>query len=267
VLYPQWLEQCCSILKNLHEGRDDVEPRVVLHWLMSNKGTRPASQVRIEFEAHGPLALRRLLVDAEDGETNSASSRSPAAQFPPAPRPLFRKQVSFAKSTDEKYAHIARLSEAAALGQRYPFLELPKGLNPDALAALASQFRPGIPGIPDLDAFIKPWGPTISHELVKASRYDIEKPRDPEAFYHDWPVAQQVKKGALTCELWRHQTGEEHFNFEVLFTKEGEANGMVQCTVHAENLTKPEQSRVIVIRNIKSLGMIDLANAMIEAGE
>jgi hypothetical protein len=74
-----------------------------------------------------------------------------------------------------------------------------------------------------------------------------------------------VKKGALICELWRHQTGEGEFNFEVLFTKEGEAHGMVQCTVHAENLTKPEQASVIVVRTIKALGMIDLAKSMIKA--
>jgi hypothetical protein len=267
VAYPQWLEQCCSILKNLHKGRDEVESRVVLHWLMSNKGTRPASQVRIEFEAHGPLALRRLPVDAEDRGANSASSHSPAAQFPPAPRPLFRKQVSSTSSQDEKYAQIARLSKAAALGPRYPFFELPKGLSPDAVAAVASQVRSSISGIPDLDAFLKPSGPTISHQLIEASRLDIQKPRDPETFYYGWPATQQVTKGALTCELWRHQTGEKHFDFEVLFTKEGEANGMVQCTVHAENLTRPEQARVTVIRTIETLCMIDLANAMIDAGK
>jgi hypothetical protein len=116
-----------------------------------------------------------------------------------------------------------------------------------------------------LDAFIKPSGPSISERLIEASRYNIQKPRDLETFYYDWPVNQQVKKGALTCELWRHQTGEEHFNFEVLFTKEGEVNGMVQCTVHAENLTKPEQARVTVIRTIKTLSIIDLLKAMIEA--
>jgi hypothetical protein len=169
VAYPQWLEQCCSILKNLHKGREEVESRVVLHWLMSNKGTRPASQVRIEFEAHGPLALRRLPVDAEDRGANSASSHSPAAQFPPAPRPLFRKQVSSTSSQDEKYAQIARLSKAAALGPRYPFFELPKGLSPDAVAAVASQVRSSISGIPDLDAFLKRSGPTISHQLIEAS--------------------------------------------------------------------------------------------------
>ena len=54
-----------------------------------------------------------------------------------------------------------------------------------------------------------------------------------------------VKKGALACDLWRHQNEGQAFAFEVLFTeKDGEARGSVLCTVHAENLTKPETARV-----------------------
>jgi hypothetical protein len=267
VLYPQWLEQCSGILKNLHEGRDEVEPRVVLHWLMSNKGTRPASHVRIEFEAHGSLELRRLPAETEDGEVvdiDIASSRSRAARFPPPPRPSFQQHASAASSRDEKYRGIADLSKAA-LGPHYPFVQHPKGFEAGAAFAVASQIRSSMIGTPGLDAILKPSGPSISHQLIQAARDSIPKARNPETFYYDWPATRQVEKGALTCELWRHQTGEEEFSFEVLFAKEGEANGMVQCTVHAENLTKPEQARVIVVRTIKTLGIIDSANAMIEA--
>jgi hypothetical protein len=50
----------------------------------------------------------------------------------------------------------------------------------------------------------------------------------------------------------------------VLFTKDGEARGIVECTVHAENLTKPEQAKAIVGRRIEPLSMVALAEAMVE---
>jgi hypothetical protein len=54
-----------------------------------------------------------------------------------------------------------------------------------------------------------------------------------------------IKKGALTWDFWRYQNEGQAFSFEVLFTeKDGEARGSVLCTVHAENLTKPETARV-----------------------
>jgi hypothetical protein len=91
----------------------------------------------------------------------------------------------------------------------------------------------------------------------------IPKPDEPEGFYYDWPSGKQVKKGALTCQFWRHQTDDEVFEFEVSFTKDGEARGTVECTVHAENLTTPEKAKVIVSRNVEFLSMMDLANAMV----
>jgi hypothetical protein len=34
--YPRWIENCRDVLAKLHEGRDEIEPRVVLRWPMSN---------------------------------------------------------------------------------------------------------------------------------------------------------------------------------------------------------------------------------------
>ena len=45
----------------------------------------------------------------------------------------------------------------------------------------------------------------------------------------------------------------------------GDARGVVECTVHADNLTEPRQAKVIVERKIESIGMFDLAKAMVDA--
>lgn len=295
VLYPQWIEKCRKILNGLHEGRDEIEPRIVLRWLMSNKGTRPASQVRIEFEAKGPLALRRLHVDAEDEEdakAGDASLQLPApsnGRFPLAPKPpSFRAKIIRIQPPAEQrqtqrddistlqdavlrasgLGGIGSLSKALA-GMGYPesISRTMRELNA-ATDALRSLGQPPIFGAYGLDPLLGS-SPLITVPppigiLDNLGPY-LPKARDPECFYYDWPKTQQVKNGALTCELWRHQTGEETFEFEVLFANEGEARGAVECTVHAENLTKPEQARVVVCRTIERLGMIDLANAMVEA--
>jgi hypothetical protein len=87
---------------------------------------------------------------------------------------------------------------------------------------------------------------------------------DPEAFYFDqWSQDTPVKKGALTCDLWRHHTDPEVFELEVQFTGADEACGTVECTVHAENLTKPQQQRAIVGRRVRHLSLTNLAAAMV----
>jgi hypothetical protein len=74
-----------------------------------------------------------------------------------------------------------------------------------------------------------------------------------------------VETGALTCQLWRHQTDEEIFEFDAVFDKPGDARGVVGCTVHADNITEPPQKKVIVGRKVETIGMLDVAKAMVES--
>ena len=271
-IYPRWIEQCRGILNSLHEGRDEIEPTVILRWSMSNEGTRPASHVRVEFEAKGPLELRRLRVDAEDeevaddAEASSQSSAASVARFPPAPRPPpFRQHatrvlppvkpnppqgfdISTLRSASvlgEKYKGVADVSKILGLANLDHFPQHLKAMNAVAEAAGFLQHSSPVFGTSGLNSLLKSL-PTISPrpiEPLKFPRPYIPEPHKLEAFYYDWPATKQVHKGALTCDFWRHQTGEEVFEFNVLFTKEGEVRGAVECTVHAENLTKPEQLR------------------------
>ena len=107
-------------------------------------------------------------------------------------------------------------------------------------------------------AFAGPQPPNLAGLLSR-------RQREPEEFYYDWPEDELVKKGGLTCELWHHRSGPEIFDFEVVFIGDGEARGAVECTVHAENLTRPVREIVKVARTIGSAGMADLANSLIEA--
>jgi hypothetical protein len=279
VLYPQWLERCRTILKELHQGRDVLEPDILLRWPLANQGSRPASQVRIVFEARGPLALWRPTSDSENEETEAEGDDAPPhapvdalPHFPPVPTPpAFPKQVtrveapaarkpapgfdlSSLKAADAFGDHSKRLIEASRtfdLAARLDPMSRYRGLNAAVEAArllpthsILDSFRAGS----SLDPLVHG---TIMPVLSSIHLPHIPKRRDPEGFYYDWPASQAVTKGALTCDLWRHQTEEKIFEFEVKFTKAGEAGGTVECIVHAENITRPEQARAIIRRTIE----------------
>ena len=93
--YPQWIESCRGILIKLHERVDERNLPVRLRWSMANRGTRPASQVRIDFQARGQLEIRRLDERDEDANGTAAEDRTPPARFPSAPRPpAFQERVT-----------------------------------------------------------------------------------------------------------------------------------------------------------------------------
>ncbi|MCP1561435.1 UNVERIFIED_ORG: hypothetical protein M2438_000439 [Methylobacterium sp. SuP10 SLI 274] len=92
-----------------------------------------------------------------------------------------------------------------------------------------------------------------------------QRPHEQEAFYLNLTVHRAVDTGALTCDIWRHKAGTEIFEFEVLFCHGGEVRGSVECTVHAENLTKPEHARVIVCRTMEQFTVNNIAQEMIKA--
>lgn len=107
----------------------------------------------------------------------------------------------------------------------------------------------------------QPIRPSLHHLI---GRPHVPEPRDPEGFYYDWPAREVVRKGSLNCELWRHRGGEEAFEFEVLFDGDGAVAGSVVCTVHAQNLTHPVQSRILVRRDIEAIDVDELALKMVQ---
>ncbi|MGG7518777.1 PIN domain-containing protein [Allorhizobium undicola] len=291
--YPNWLDRCREALRTIHQGRDLIEAPVLVRWPMVNTGTRPASQVRIEFEAKGPLALRRI-IDEDDSDdegdeeiVETIEAVSPARlPSPPKPPPFEEKitrtdppPVTSTKPNSDLAALIASglppdrgaaLARAAAgmlgptdrLSQQLKELSSLGGLaalkHTDLFGSQNSAFRP-----------VARTSPVLLDPLPRSSIADfasrIPGPRDPERFYYDWPKDEDVKEGALTCNLWRHHSEVEIFDFEVVFTGEDAARGTVECTVHADNLTVPARARLVVSRQIESLSMLETAKALVDA--
>ena len=88
---------------------------------------------------------------------------------------------------------------------------------------------------------------------------------NPEGFYYDkWQKAKPSKRGALTCDLFRHQRGEELFEVDVLFPDDGDVTGAVRCIVEAENLTKPVELLIPVSRKIETYSLASVAEQMVK---
>lgn len=221
VAYPRWIVQCRGILAKLHEGRDEIEQAVVLRWAMANEGTRPASHVRVKFQAKGSLALRRIGEEEDVTEAYDAHSETSAAadpRFPSAPRPPpfqqhvtntlpptkpqlnQRPDVSLLKASGLFDTRMGGLSDLAKLMGNHDRLaglsaieKAARGLHSPSHSALEA-----LRGTSSITSMLQQLEP------IRVPKLYIPKQRDPEEFCYDWPSGgPPVEKGALTCELWR----------------------------------------------------------------
>lgn len=289
--YPAWLERCRSILTALHEGRDEPEAAIELRFEVSNRGTRPASHVRIAFEATGTVEFRRPTFNerAEDAEEAVDRASPPDPRLPQPPRPPAIKRTvtpphRATRTTSDRLPAASRLGAALSGSRHLSLIDQINQASP-VLKALREQERYAAllksMSMPDhvqaaLEA-TKLLADRIEQDRLTARAItvpDFEGLRpilphsppahDPEAFYFDdWPPGARVQTGALTCDLFRHRNGTEAFEVTVVLPEEGDAAGSVLCTVHAENLTKPVTLRVPVRRTVERFDLAETAEAMV----
>lgn len=264
VAYPDWLSRCRSALANLHEGQGRKEPAMIVQVPMRNEGTRPAAQVRVDFEAQGPVQLVRILNDDDDGLDEEPNEPAvPRLPSPPAP-PAFKTVETRKEALGHAEGIVLRRSgvDIAILARGLPnYGSACREMNraSDMLRSLSGGSYATLLGADPVLA--QPIRPSFEHLI---GRPNIPESRDPEGFYYDWPPREVVRKGSFNCELWRHRGGEEAFEFEVLFDGDGAVAGSVVCTVHAQNLTHPVQSRILVRREIEAIDVEELALKMVQ---
>ena len=286
--YPQWLERCRAIFTTLHQGRDELEGPVLLEWSMANDGARPATQVRVEFEAQGPLKLQRILKDDEEDEKDAAPATAvPSARLPSPPRSPQPKRVVETAPAPPKGASLAAANSLLTPSQRV-FADLERMNAATRVAGILDQsgISAAVRSMSEIsrtarifDDHTRIFGQPSLHDALgtpgigRAFAAPIEALRmpkpyfpeshDPEAFYYEWPARKPVSRGALTCDLWRHKSRPQTFEFEVLITKDGDARGSILCTVHADNLTEPKTARIGVQRSIEEFSLLSLAQSLV----
>ena len=83
---------------------------------------------------------------------------------------------------------------------------------------------------------------------------DRNQRRDPNVFYYKSRRPNEPGKSfSLECEQWRHGTGEEPFDVEICISVTDDVAGVIECVVHAENLSVPT-SRTVHIRGAVTKG-------------
>ena len=269
---PGWLSKCRSILEGLHQDRVEKESPLTLTWGIANEGTRPAVHMRVAFVAQGSIRLRRRSEGGEDGsdtsDTNDEMGHHTLPRLPPPPKPpqvrriVKRPQAASGRpgaavQSSLSGLQMGDLSRIASIGTAVAELTRAAGvLSPDRElldTVLGELTEPKVVGVP--------------HSLDVAPLHDslLRAKHDKEAFYYDdWPADEGVVSGALTCDLYRHQNGEDLFEIDVLFPPDGDVRGAVVCTVHAENLTEPVSVRIPVNRCIEEYSLLEQAQALVD---
>lgn len=270
--YPDWLSKCRSILERLHQDRVEMERSLTLTLGIANDGTRPAIQVRIGFVAKGSIRICRRSEDDENendrGNTSKKTRCHALPPLPPPPKPpqvqriVKRPQLASGRTvaatveTNTSGLRIGDLARIGSVGTVFP--EFSRAAN--VLGTNRELVDSMLGGTTKLEAL------DIAQSLDIVNHYKSMMPtkHDKEVFYYDdWPTDEPVISGALTCDLYRHKTGEKLFEVDVLFPPNGNARGAVVCTVHAENLTEPVSIRIPVSRCIEEYSLLEQAQALV----
>ena len=92
-------------------------------------------------------------------------------------------------------------------------------------------------------------------------------PRDPNEFYYKTPRSTiPTESFSLECDQWRHGVDKEIFECELCFDKESqEIKGILECSIHAENLSIPFKKTISVAgKAVSSVSIRDCAENMIK---
>ena len=265
--YPEWIAASTDYFETLHEKFVRPPSSSKLVYSITNAGSRPSIQTRVSFHADGDIWFERRSPRGDDlddddqvlaEEPRQPSPRLPAPPRAPTPKRIVKpKPQSAAKAALRlKGTDIAQLralkgmfpmqSEMARIARQHEEMRRlvdPLGLNKTALG-IEPVFR----------------GPPI-HSLLPSR----PPKHDPEAFYYDdWPSDCPVESGALTCDLWRHQSGAQPFDLEVHADAESRNGGSLRFEVHAENLTQPIMVRTKIIVSDSDVNTYAEAQKLIE---
>lgn len=224
--YPAWLEKCEALLRNLHVSSQKRSTPLIFTVAASNSGTRPGIDALITVQVQGEFQVRSKEDDEE--EPNFAVEFSKA---PKAPKGTWKTGVGghFLDLSATLPKDLFQMHGSSALEMH----------GSSALAALDSLFLPKMP----------------------------PRRRDANAFY--WkPSRTSVPRDrvSLECEQWRHDDGDEEFDFELVVSQDpGPKNGLVKVTIEAANLSESARANIPVKIVVRKVSSFERATALVES--
>ncbi|PHS22344.1 MAG: hypothetical protein COA84_12845 [Robiginitomaculum sp.] len=245
--YPEWVECCRGRLSELHKVFCETTNTEGIKYFMTNSGSRPAEQVRVNFRADGDIYFMRYSKEGSERrdevqEEMISSKTSPSLPPPPqAPQPtrIVKHSPETASSGPLRLKGMdigqlagmrSLLDDSSGIGRMIKQQQdIKKNLNPYSAPSDIFNHEPQV------------------HGALAAIRNLRPPTHDPEAFYYDeWPSDVAVDDGALTCDLWRHQSAAQAFSLELHADKNKLTGGSFHVEVHAQNLTRPVTLRTKV---------------------
>jgi hypothetical protein len=225
--YPQWLESCRRVLAEYHNAVNAAVWPPTFYFAATNQGTRPAKDALITIEAQGSfLIMPPPSKNGRESEDDGTDTGPPALPRPPRP-PRGQWQSQHA-GTLGAFQDLARAQSH--------WFQPPRGLDIQSLALR----------VPDARSF---------H-------------RDPNAFYYkpDRSKTPQPSFG-LECAQWRHGSDDwERFPGEIHFAETvDQVTGILECRIHAENLSGPTVHRVPLRISVSSSSVFERAEILVQA--
>lgn len=225
--YPQWLEACKGVLADYHNRLNAAVWPPRFHFAAANQGTRPGKDALVTIEAGGDFLISPPpSKKAGDGEDADREKGPPVLPKPPAP-PRGQWESQFERA----FGAFDRLTKVQGhwLQPRY-------GVDSSYIAQLMHDVRP--------------------------------MERDPNGFYYKPERPKEPQRSfSLECAQWRHERDYwEEFSGEIHFSEElDEVSGVLECHIHAENLSDPAVHRVPLRIRVSKSSVFERAQALVEA--
>lgn len=224
--YERWIDTCKERLTNYDAYLQHAQavPHI-LFWL-KNTGSRPAKNALVEIKAYGQFKIAPPGTEDDHDGKDLTKGQSYIPSPPTAPKGSWKF----------KQTHYSALHDALGRGHMpgYESIARPQ----DDFATIAGLHR------------------------------ELNTPRDANAFYYK-PTRPSEPEASFTleCMQWRHGAEEEGFDCKLFFALEAnrkEITGLLQCEVHAENLSSPKSLRIPVRGAVTAVSAYDAAKNEIE---
>ncbi len=224
--YPLWVNKCRRILKCLPIS---LENPIIFSFPVVNQGTRPAKNVLVTIKAEGNFQIRPLQDHEHGGESGDADEILLLPLPPKTPEGKWTIKNFLTESLSNLDMFNEIFPKPPDLSRIYPH----------------SSFSSSLPDYSDI----------------------LPRTHNPNKFYYNSTrSAIPTKSFSLECDQWRHEVDEEIFKCKLCFDKESEEiKGILECSIHAENLSIPFKKTISVVgKAVSSVSVRDCAENMIK---
>ncbi|MBE9477057.1 MAG: hypothetical protein IME92_07890 [Proteobacteria bacterium] len=281
--YPKWLGACRRVMEGMHEQGSVHSERISVKIKLRNEGTRPALNAYVDFRCEGGCLIYRPSQD-EDAQEADTSNTVGAVQhlttrlpLPPE-APKFTQSVKTVLEAPAKTGGALKGIDIATLGIGNAAMkhldalgtnqrQLEQAINPFGSSSMLS----AIDKLGSFNQVLKMGSNSSSpsrlydFHTIEPIASMVSKPHDPEGFYYKhWREGEPLESGGLTCDRWRHHSETEIFELQVIMTGSETVNGVMTCSVHAENLTDPFELKVAFKRRVEERDLQEDLNFLVE---